>query len=99
MGLRRLHRSMSIIHLAITSSKYQPTRLWRGRYAPARFIANRAAEDTLRARPRRNRARAASRIPSVPAAAGSRSEEHTSELQSLMHISYAVFCLKKKQNK
>src|SRR3546814_5536158 len=27
-----------------------------------------------------------------------RSEEHTSELQSLMRISYAVFCLKKKQN-
>src|SRR3546814_6810124 len=27
---------------------------------------------------------------------GSRSEEHTSELQSLMRISYAVFCLKKK---
>src|SRR3546814_3817487 len=26
-----------------------------------------------------------------------RSEEHTSELQSLMHISYAVFCLKKKK--
>src|SRR3546814_10100675 len=28
-----------------------------------------------------------------------RSEEHTSELQSLMRISYAVFCLKKKKNK
>src|SRR3546814_6827602 len=28
-----------------------------------------------------------------------RSEEHTSELQSLMRISYAVFCLKKKHNK
>src|SRR3546814_5598290 len=28
-----------------------------------------------------------------------RSEEHTSELQSLMSISYAVFCLKKKKNK
>src|SRR3546814_8297196 len=28
-----------------------------------------------------------------------RSEEHTSELQSLMHISYAVFCLKQKINK
>src|SRR3546814_8724461 len=28
-----------------------------------------------------------------------RSEEHTSELQSLMRISYAVFCLKKKQNR
>src|SRR3546814_10292046 len=29
----------------------------------------------------------------------SRSEEHTSELQSLMRTSYAVFCLKKKKNK
>src|SRR3546814_3868450 len=29
----------------------------------------------------------------------SRSEEHTSELQSLMRISYAVFCLKKKKEK
>src|SRR3546814_5867356 len=35
--------------------------------------------------------------PAQPRAAGSalRSEEHTSELQSLMRISYAVFCLKK----
>src|SRR3546814_2308234 len=33
------------------------------------------------------------------ATAGSRSEEHTSELQSLMRISYAVFCLKKKKKK
>src|SRR3546814_1352601 len=30
---------------------------------------------------------------------GIRSEEHTSELQSLMRISYAVFCLKKKKHK
>src|SRR3546814_3461664 len=30
---------------------------------------------------------------------GRRSEEHTSELQSLMRISYAVFCLKKKNRK
>src|SRR3546814_2037856 len=30
---------------------------------------------------------------------GHRSEEHTSELQSLMRISYAVFCLKKKKIK
>src|SRR3546814_8426713 len=29
---------------------------------------------------------------------GGRSEEHTSELQSLMRISYAVFCLKKKKD-
>src|SRR3546814_8360578 len=32
-----------------------------------------------------------------PAEPGIRSEEHTSELQSLMRISYAVFCLKKKK--
>src|SRR3546814_9996883 len=34
-----------------------------------------------------------------PAHAHQRSEEHTSELQSLMRISYAVFCLKKKKTK
>src|SRR3546814_10502796 len=36
----------------------------------------------------------------MPSCAASkwRSEEHTSELQSLMRISYAVFCLKKKKN-
>src|SRR3546814_2576852 len=33
------------------------------------------------------------------AAKNMRSEEHTSELQSLMRISYAVFCLKKKKQK
>src|SRR3546814_10045919 len=44
---------------------------------------------------------AAARPAPVPAkptrATHARSEEHTSELQSLMRISYAVFCLKKKQ--
>src|SRR3546814_8371233 len=34
-----------------------------------------------------------------PEARSTRSEEHTSELQSLMRISYAVFCLKKKTHK
>src|SRR3546814_1887578 len=37
-------------------------------------------------------------IPRLDAAAEGRSEEHTSELQSLMRISYAVFCLKKKKS-
>src|SRR3546814_9002022 len=35
----------------------------------------------------------------TPGALAARSEEHTSELQSLMRISYAVFCLKKKNQK
>src|SRR3546814_9191402 len=36
---------------------------------------------------------------SKPARISGRSEEHTSELQSLMRISYAVFCLEKKTHK
>src|SRR3546814_7623451 len=53
------------------------------------------------ARTARSNARQCSRAcPAAPAAAdkafGPRSEEHTSELQSLMRISYAVLCLKKK---
>src|SRR3546814_1985148 len=49
-------------------------------------------------------ARAANRSPQAVIQCGDavdplgRSEEHTSELQSLMRISYAVFCLKKKKN-
>src|SRR3546814_6513758 len=35
----------------------------------------------------------------IGAPSNMRSEEHTSELQSLMRTSYAVFCLKKKHNK
>src|SRR3546814_3868641 len=50
-------------------------------------------QDELIALRRRQDAAAAAR----PIA--SRSEEHTSELQSLMRISYAVFCLKKKKKK
>src|SRR3546814_7500558 len=39
-------------------------------------------------------------VPETPwAPLSSRSEEHTSELQSLMRISYAVFCLKKQKKK
>src|SRR3546814_1108353 len=34
------------------------------------------------------------RVPAIAPAVAERSEEHTSELQSLMRISYAVFCLK-----
>src|SRR3546814_6607604 len=64
-------------------------------------------------RPRRSPCEVARRMPSPssaiartsqcssirPPASRTRSEEHTSELQSLMRISYAVFCLKKKKYK
>src|SRR3546814_5382103 len=53
-----------------------------------------STEAAARADPRRQSATCQKR----PAAGCVRSEEHTSELQSLMRISYAVFCLKKKNN-
>src|SRR3546814_5272989 len=46
----------------------------------------------------RNSSSSRIRLRATTASAVSRSEEHTSELQSLMRISYAVFCLKKKHN-
>src|SRR3546814_3406207 len=45
-----------------------------------------------------SRCRALDRRPFAGGVGSTRSEEHTSELQSLMRISYAVFCLKKKKN-
>src|SRR3546814_6908435 len=51
----------------------------------------------------KRRSRGAVQASGADAASGGwfqgRSEEHTSELQSLMRISYAVFCLKKKKHK
>src|SRR3546814_12231728 len=57
-----------------------------GGRGPAHLLGRRAG---LGGRPRRRRL-------SDRRGDGKRSEEHTSELQSLMRISYAVFCLKKK---
>src|SRR3546814_8621506 len=59
--------------------------------------AKHAAIEPTRAIRRTGRLGAALTVMVAPAQAHSRSEEHTSELPSLMRISYAVFCLKKKQ--
>src|SRR3546814_3686179 len=62
------------------------------------FASSRPIEDSV---PVRTTVLPSSGPAFVPSPAGSkarnRSEEHTSELQSLMRISYAVFCLKKKR--
>src|SRR3546814_6383004 len=58
---------------------------------------DRAAAPIAAARPDRQSAATLAAIACV-SSTGPRSEEHTSELQSLMRISYAVFCLKKKTN-
>src|SRR3546814_8442403 len=70
--------------------------------AMARLVSISVAQSILlslsrRIRSARARARSASTSTIAISAASIRSEEHTSELQSLMRISYAVFCLKKKQ--
>src|SRR3546814_1081818 len=77
-------------NLGHRGGNYEPSALWR-RVSPAgdHIISRTATGGTRRAR----------RLPPAPsgcALRASRSEEHTSELQSLMRISYAVFCLKKK---
>src|SRR3546814_8082081 len=51
---------------------------------------------SAKGRARRRDVRAARSLRHRRRGGGERSEEHTSELQSLMRISYAVFCLKKK---
>src|SRR3546814_5001240 len=59
------------------------------------FYAGDIAPATAR-RPATLEAAAIAKGVALPPAPSPRSEEHTSELQSLMRISYAVFCLKKK---
>src|SRR3546814_7762760 len=69
-------------------------RAGRDAHAAARQVARRegdpGGDDVRRAEPPIRRIL-------VPGDVARRSEEHTSELQSLMRISYAVFCLKKKK--
>src|SRR3546814_1007935 len=85
-----------------TDTLFPYTTLFRSRRArlPGLFCAPALPADLACADVRRRRTRSArtttTRVAGEPAA---RSEEHTSELQSLMRISYAVFCLKKKKTK
>src|SRR3546814_2669192 len=67
--------------------RLRPSGFGRGRRAPFRPLSIAGGVAKTGANPDFDPARAA------------RSEEHTSELQSLMRISYAVFCLKKKKEK
>src|SRR3546814_7718144 len=81
--------------------------LWRADRPPGRlqcsasFPPGRSAQTEILLRlVRTGSGRSAHRTPCRkrrPSHAHTRSEEHTSELQSLMRISYAVFCLKKKK--
>src|SRR3546814_1424828 len=76
-------RMFSLQHLGIKT-------IWAARLINGAFREIGTYEQITGAMPLRDGAKA------FRAAVKSRSEEHTSELQSLMRISYAVFCLKKK---
>src|SRR3546814_6373672 len=73
--------------------------LWKGAHSPSRHSRESGNPFSTFATKARWMATASMRSPFGPpsASAPARSEEHTSELQSLMRISYAVFCLKKKK--
>src|SRR3546814_1318060 len=80
--------------------------LWQTRAASANIgtdriavAASRSTSSPLAIRVRRSTALARACAKLSFAVEPKRSEEHTSELQSLMRISYAVFCLKKKTKK
>src|SRR3546814_1079685 len=81
-----------------TDTLFPYATLFRSQAAPPRNIVRRRHSLPARGRARPAPARALIDM-RANACASSRSEEHTSELQSLMRISYAVFCLKKKNYK
>src|SRR3546814_6815703 len=79
-----------------TDTLFPYTTLFRSAGRRARAKGVDLGEITGRRHRRDHRAVACHRETAHRGAHGRRSEEHTSELQSLMRISYAVFCLKKK---
>src|SRR3546814_4393801 len=88
-----------------TDTLFPHTPLFRSRPGPAVPGAQRVTYAPVVADPWHTRRRAAAKQPHLHQPIGSgdcalpnRSEEHTSELQSLMRSSYAVFCLKKKKS-
>src|SRR3546814_2883785 len=78
-------RNSHALRRSAPTNRFEPTQASRGKNTKNRKSEN----QTLPAW--------SSRSGWPPATVFDRSEEHTSELQSLMRISYAVFCLKKKK--
>src|SRR3546814_3109373 len=105
-----MHKTADDVRISDWSSDVCSSDLWRRRRArqcDSRAVAERHGHSGPRPQARRTMER---RCPAPRRGCGfqprgrerqrsGRSEEHTSELQSLMRISYAVFCLKKKKTK
>src|SRR3546814_14105103 len=80
-----------------TDTLFPYTTLFRS--LEARWANRQAAQRSSQHSPRQDQFRQRRPFISPRKLTNGRSEEHTSELQSLMRISYAVFCLKKKNKK
>src|SRR3546814_5990256 len=101
--IRRPPRSTRTDTLFPYTTLFRSPQWWRGGARIWNFPSRRPAmperKRNIRHRARFGRARTketGAEMTSAPVSL--RSEEHTSELQSLMRISYAVFCLKKKKD-
>src|SRR3546814_6268038 len=107
VGLRKpLNRALQIrlgqgerqTHEALERTVDREARSWRDTQAQALgHCRERRSVRARKLRPKRQPALGYGRTPMRQCVGKQRSEEHTSELQSLMRISYAVFCLKKKK--
>src|SRR3546814_7836437 len=86
-----------------TDTLFPYTTLFRSRRPPTAACWRAEGDDPCEQNSRTNRRRPtfgnATALPCWQVSWASRSEEHTSELQSLMRISYAVFCLKKQKRR
>src|SRR3546814_1682065 len=90
----------SVPHRPVADDRPAQPQRRRPRAVPAEAGRRRPERTRRRLHPRHPRAAGGDcRGLEGRALTGRRSEEHTSELQSLMRISYAVFCLKKKNKK
>src|SRR3546814_9061694 len=83
-----------LVELAQPAEEHSSDRSGQSRCAGDQQIQDLHKLDDRRNRLKRN----LRRVAHAPVHQPGRSEEHTSELQSLMRISYAVFCLKKKNH-
>src|SRR3546814_6100690 len=97
--LRRPPRSTRTDTLFPYPTLFRSTATSPSRPSPRRRRSGPKPRKPARPRPREKAKGPPSKAPpnGQPCCWSSRSEEHTSELQSLMRISYAVFCLKKKK--
>src|SRR3546814_9051759 len=92
LSIRRPPRSTRTDTLFPYTTLFRSRTLWMMRWASAPYCTSSSSVEMVGSYSALRGTVVSTRVPA-------RSEEHTSELQSLMRISYAVFCLKKKTHK